>query len=59
MPKRSPKTNRRSKAFPALLGFGVSVSMVTSTSFKRRSVEYQPHGVTCTEFPGGIDLKSA
>jgi hypothetical protein len=32
MPKRSPKTNRRSKAFPVLLGFGVSLSMVTSTS---------------------------
>jgi hypothetical protein len=36
MPERTPKTNHRSKALPALLGFGVSLSMAsgacTSTS---------------------------
>jgi hypothetical protein len=47
MPKRSPKTNRRSKAFPALLGFGVSVSMVTSTS--EASTHAQNHAIFLAE----------
>jgi len=50
MPKRSPKTNRRSKTFPALFGFGVSLSMAGAcTSTSEASAHAQNHEVFLAE----------
>jgi hypothetical protein len=51
MPKRSPKTNRRSKALPALVGFGVSLSMASGacTSTSEASAHAQNHEIFLAE----------